>query len=426
MPNRGKPVPPEAPAAASPTRWGARVAWPAGALLFAFDVAQGVLLLPWLVAWLSAPLVAYWVALGSTLALVNVAAAATAQPLVRNIARVSTRGRAPANWHDLHRQGRRIGQPVLVMLLAVFTLALLAPQIDHRDEVIATAVFFAGLLLRLAALNHFVLLGGVQQIGRDKVWLAAAAGVALLATVGAAWAWRSLTALAVAHTASAALLWLAARHISAQVARGARAPPAAPVQPAEVRTVFMLHLAGFVNLGTCVPLATLWLSAGEGVAVAFWFRALGVAMALAGFAAQLRYPVWAQGNNGTRLGDVWRLLGMVAALVLALWISLWVAVQTGLGGVPPLPAAMSLLLAAVVFGGAFTLVWGQWLAARADYRFARAVATLSWAAPAAALALAWAFGGVALVLGYAVVNLLVAALMTWHARAAAAPAALQP
>jgi hypothetical protein len=429
MPKHGSPAPPEAHAAAAPTRWGPGVAWPAGALLFVFDIAQGVLLLPWLVAWLGAPSVAYWVALVSALALVNVAAAATGQPLVRHIARVSAGGRAPGNWAALLGQTQRINLPLLLVLLTAFTVALLAPQIDSRDEAIATAVYFAGLLLRLAALNRFVLLNGVQQVGRDKLWLAAAAGLSLLATAGAAWLWRSISALAMAHAATAALLWLVARHLSAQVAQAAQtaqgvpAPAAKPIRMAEVRTVFMLHLAGFANLGTCVPLATLWLPADEGVAVAFWFRTLGIALALAGYAAQLSYPVWARdGHRAPQRGPVWRLLAAVAMLISALWLGLWLASSAGLAGAPALPWGMSLALAAVALGGVVTPMWGQWLAARADYRFAQLAIMLSWAAPGTALGLAWAFGGHALLLGYALFNLLLAAVMSRFAATARATA----
>jgi len=419
MANRGSPAPPEAGAVAATarSRWGPRIAWPAGALLFAFDIAQGVLLLPWLVAWLGAPPVAYWVALGSSLALVNVAAVATGQPLVRHIARVSVDGRAPANWAALLAQARRIGQPLLALLLALYTLVLLLPQIDSRDEMIAAALYFAGLLCRLAAAQHFVLLNGAQQVGRDKIWLAAAAGVSLIGTAGAAWAWRNLSVLALTQAATSLLLWLAARRATTQMAAGPRGPAAEPIHGAEVRTVFMLHAAGFVNLGTCVPLATLWLPAEQGVAVAFWFRAFGIALALAGYAAQLRYPGWALSGTGARQREVWRLLGVVAALVLALWLGLAWAARHGLAGVPALPAQMSLALAAVALGGVVTLVWGQWLAAQADYRFARASVVLSWAAPLTALALAGAFGGGALLLGYALINLLVAAVMIHHAHA---------
>jgi hypothetical protein len=395
-------------------RWGAGVAWPAGLVLFGLEAVQGVLLLPWLLRQMGAPGVAFWVALSSAVTLLSIATAPL--PLtIRNIAAATEGdGHAPANWPQLHRRAVRDTFVLLMPALFLYGALVIAPQATGSDHAVATAVFAAALLLRLAALNAFVLVSGVQQVGRDKVWLATAAALTLLGSVVAALLTPDVTGLALAYLAGALALWAGSRHAVAQVPRARGSANADLPRPHEVRDLLLLQMAGFANLGTVVPLATLLLPEAEAVGSAFWFRACATVLAGAAFVAQVRMPAWAAAAPGSAAPrEAGWLLGGVALLILLILG----ASSLHPPGVPVLAASATAALCLLALAGAVTVLVGQWLIARRAHAFVPLAVALAAGAPLASLAVA-AFERPAWAWGHAIVNVVLAGAMLRHARAA--------
>ena len=417
MPNRGKPAPPEA-LALTRTRWGPRSAWSAGALLFLLDTVQAVLLTPWLLGWIGASELSFWLALSSALGLVSVALAAFSPPLVRHIAQsqavAGTTPAAPSNWLPLRRHALRFGGVVLALLVLAF-VPLLADALRERPERwLAVLLYVAALALRLRASASFVLLNGCGQVGRDKWLLAAASGLTLVLLVLAAALLRSVTAMAAAALLGSLALWAMAWRAERLVARLPGPQAAAPPDPTEMRRLLLLGVAGFVQAGTTVPLATVWLPADEAVSFGFWFRAAAVTGVLAGYYAQVRFPAWARGDASTprELAWVQVLIAGVAALVaLAIAVSSQVPAMAGLSML--LPATIAALCVAAALTASSQLL-GVYLLARGRSGFVAPAAAIALAAPLLACGLAAWLTPAAFVFGYLLCAIALRGLLQAH------------
>ena len=239
-------------------------------------------------------------------------------------------------------------------------------------------------MLRLWAYTRFVLFNGLQQVGRDKAMLVGAAALSLLLTVAAAWGLRSLPAMALAHLLAA--LWLAwtAHRAEAGLMQQLSPSVAAPAAAAEMRGLFALNAAGFVNLGTCVPLATLWLPADQGVAFGFWFRAAAVASVLAGFHAQIRFPQWARSgvDLGAMRGELLRAQWLLLLFAAGIWATQRLCVVIApTSSIAAVSALTMLALCACAALTAASQLLGAALMARGQLGFIRPAVLLALAAP---------------------------------------------
>jgi len=387
-------------------------------LLFVLDTAQAVVLTPWLLGWIGAAELSFWLALSSALGLASVAVAAFSPPLVRHIARAqdgaATQPAAPSNWVLLRGQALRFGWVVLGLLVLAFVPLLADALREQPERWLAVALYAAALALRLRAGASFVLLNGCQQVGRDKWLLAAASALTLVLLVLAAALLRNVTAMAGAALLGSLALWGMARRAERLVAALPGPRVATPADAAEMRRLLVLGVAGFVQIGTTVPLATVWLAAGEAVSFGFWFRAAAVAGVLAGYYAQVRFPAWAQRGAVARreLGWVQVLIAGLAALVaLAVVVSAQVPAMAGLSLMSPATTAALCVAAALT---ASSQLLGVFLLARGRSAFVVPAAAIALAAPVLACALAAWLQPQAFVFGYLLCAIALRGLLQHH------------
>jgi hypothetical protein len=378
-------------------RWRQRGAWAAGMALFAFETAQSVLLLPLLPLWMPAADVTLWISLTAAWGLVNAAASAYAQPLVRNVARRGARAAAPNNWRLLQNKADQQGGLLLMAMLCVF-LVYLSWQVPHWSITRAGAVllFCAAMGLKLLALNRFVWLNGMAQVGRDKRILLKGSVVTLVASlvlapwVGAVWGLALAAVLGAFSTATWAIQ--AAREL------GHTAEGASVDWPArqESRGLFGLNLCGYLFMGTDVLFSAHLLPETQAIAYAFWSRALACAYLLAGMYAQISLPRWSRSDALTLRKELQ--LVLFSALLIPLGAALAFALGQWSGLAPTLfllPAWMWVTLALTVMLSACIVVCGQMSSARGVVGF------ILPSAPALAMLCANAWQPAGFVIGYA-------------------------
>lgn len=404
---------------AAPSRWGPRAAWPAGAALLALEAAQSVAVIPLLVRWMPAQEVAFWVALVAGTGLANAACAAYAQPLVRRIAARGEAAAPVANWRELRARTARLGAALLLLLQAGFVLAL-ATRRDTwpPDAGWALALFALALHLRLAALNEFVLLNGLRQVGRDK-WMLVRAGAAGIAGLILAAAFtHSAAGLALASLGAATLLWAMARRAASQSSAAAQpaamtlAMAAAWPSRREMAALFLLNLSGFMNVATDVLVARQFLAPADVAAFAFWSRLLLAATWLVGLHAQIRFPYWAGDPTEPLLPGRGRVvaLGLMAALALAPLA--YAASRDACTTMCTLPPWLVAVMAANVAALCASMLLGQWLTARGTHAFVPPAIACACAAPLLALAAPRLFGDPhAFMAGYLSANLVLLAVL---------------
>lgn len=400
------------------TRWQARGAWSAGITLFALETAQSVLLLPVLLRWMPAADVTLWISLTAGLGLVNAAASAYALPLVRAVAGRGAQAAAPHNWRTLCRREDRFGAALLLALQALFA-AVLAWQVPAFawQGAAAVLVFFAAMHLRLTALNRFVWLNGMGQIGRDKQILLKASAVTLTAALVLAAATGSVLGLALASALGAvALRWWAG-----QATRGfghnPQGQPATSPARREMVGLLLLNLSGYLNLGTDVLVANQLLPTKQAVSYAFWSRALMSTCLLAGLYTQIRFPAWAQADAAVLRTELHAAVSLPLLLPPLALLAYGALSLTDLGAtLCLLPWWMFTVMAATAGLACAVVVSGQVSTSRGAYAFLFPSAAVACTAPALALAGAAWVQPLAFVFGYAAANALLAAINLWHAR----------
>jgi hypothetical protein len=398
------------------TQWRQRGAWAAGLTLFAFETVQSVLLLPLLPLWMPIADVSLWISLTAGWGLVNAAASAYAQPLVRNVARRGPQAAVPGNWQRLRDKTDQAGVVLLVGPLSVFG-AYLIWQVPRwsNSTTLAILLFFAAMGLKLLALNRFVWLNGMGQIGRDKnILLTGSATTLVCALVFAphiAAVWGLALASLLGALVAATLATVAARRLG----HNADGVSAEWPSRSEMRGLVLLNLCGYLNMATDVLMANHFLPAEQAVSYAFWSRILLSFCLLAGMYTQIRFPQWAQAQTRSlRVELAWAL---AAAATLPLWVSLMLAVvciSPWSGSPCLLPTWAFLSLAANGALCCAVLLCGQLANARGSFSFMAPSAWLAASAPLLALCAALVSQPTAFVLGYVLANSLLLALNARH------------
>jgi hypothetical protein len=394
--------------------WRARDAWAAGLALFALETAQSVLLLPLLPRWMPVSDVTLWISLTAGLGLVNAAAAAYAQPLVRSLAAHGSLRGLPLNWQTLRRQTDRHGLALLLVMLSVLAV-FLARQVHVWSwmTTLAVVIFFAALVCKLIALNRFVALNGLAQIGRDKrILLAGSAvtlGAALILAPSTGEVWGLALASLIGATVSAAM---AARAVNGLGHNAQREVVPWP-RNAEMWSLVALSLSGYLNMGTDVLVANHFLPAPHAVSYAFWSRALFSLCLLAGMYTQIQFPRWAQAEAPALRIELRRALLTTLALPALAMLAYAVIAQSPWGAqLCLLPTWQFVTLSLTAGLCCAVVICGQVSNARGAYAFMLPSAWVACCAPLfAGVAGMWEPG--AFVLGYAVAN---AALLVFNVR----------
>jgi hypothetical protein len=397
--------------------WRAQGAWAAGLVLFAFETAQVLVLLPLLPRWLPVAEVTLWISLTAALGLVNAAAAAYVQPLVRNIA---SRGKglpAAINWRHIMARTDKQGALLLVCMLGLFAM-LLAWQVNvwSTATVAASSLFFVALALKLLALNRFVWLNGMGQIGRDKRILLTGSVITLVLalvlapTTGSAWG------LSLASLLGATVTVTLARRAASQLGHNAAGASVSWPVRAEMTSLVLLNLCGYLNVATDVLMANRFLPPSQAVSYAFWSRALFSFFVLAGMYTQIRFPTWAQSAVPPLRFEL-GISGLLMALLPVMTLLVYGLVNASPFGATLCVLPMWMLGALAVSSalGCAVVVAGQLANARGAYRFMLPSAVVAGCAPVLALMFANTWQPWAFVLGYLVAN---AVLLVINARQA--------
>ena len=361
--------------------------------------------------------VTLWISLTACLGLVNAAAAGYAQPLVRSVARRDERHRLPGNWLKLLNRADACG--ALLLLAAQLVLAVVLVwqvEIWSPERVIATLLFALAMQAKLAALNRFVWLNGMRQIGGDKRLLAQ--GSAL--TLGLALVLAPVTGSVLGLTLASLLGALVILYSATQAARGLgqNTDGSTADWPAsqELRGLVLLNLCGFLNLGTDVFFANAWLPAEEAVAYAFWSRALMCCCLLAGLHTQIRFPVWASAGMATLRLELRCGLLVCSLLPPLAMLSYGVLAQTAFGApLCSLPWWVVWCLACSVGLACGVVLTGQICSARGSHAVLLLSACVAGSAPLLAWLAGQLFPATFFVLGYALANLLLFAMNGWNA-----------
>jgi hypothetical protein len=387
-----------------PPRWRQRGAWAAGLSLFAFETAQSVLLLPLLPQWMPAADVTLWISLTAAWGLVNAAASAYAQPLVRNVARRGEHAKPPNNWQQLRGKADGQGGLLLAAMLCIFS-GYLIWQVPHWSmaRVAAALLFFTAMGLKLLALNRFIWLNGMGQIGRDKRILLKGSVITLIAslvlapTAGALWGLAFASLMGALATAAWATQ---AAHELGHAADGAGIDWP---NRQERRGLFGLNLCGYLFMGTDVLLSAHLLPDAQAIAYAFWSRAFACACLLAGMYAQISLPRWARSKVQTLHKEL-RLV-LFSTLLIPSGAALAYALGQSLGVAPALfllPAWVVMTAAMTVMLSTGIVVCGQFSGARGALGFIVPSALVAASAPVLAMLFAQAWRADGFVFGYAV------------------------
>ncbi len=406
------PTPPQA----APT-WRARGAWAAGLALFAFETTQSALLLPVLPRWMPLSDVLLWISLTAAWGLVNAAAAGYAQPLVRSVASRSAHHQLPHNWALLRDKADMQGIALLLVMLCLFALFLVWQMAKLSPAtVVAILLFFSAMVVKLVALNRFVWLNGMGQIGRDKRILLCGSAVTLALALVLAPATGAAWGLGLASLLGALVTAVFAARACAKLGHNADGVEAAWPARAEQRGLVLLHLCGYLNMATDVVLANHFLSSSQAVSYAFWSRALLSVSLLAGMYTQIRFPAWAQSAPAPLRFEL-----RIGLLTVAL-LPLSALLAYGAVGLSPLNAGLSLLpwwmmgsLAVTSALSCAVVLAGQLSNARGAYAYLLPSAWVAACAPLLAWVLASLWMPMAFVLGYLLTN---AALLFINARQA--------
>jgi hypothetical protein len=397
--------------------WLARDAWVAGLALFALETAQSVLLLPLLPRWMPLSDVTLWISLTAGLGLVNAAAAAYAQPLVRNIADRGVQHGMPPNWPALLRQADRHGLVLLLLMLSAFGL-FLNQQVRQGSlaVVLAVLIFFAAMFCKLLALNRFVGLNGLAQIGRDKRILLLGSAVSLAAALVLAPMTGATWGLALASLAGASCLAVLAGQATRRLADHQSGPAAKWPARRETTGLVLLHLCGYLNMGTDVLMSNHWLPGPQAIAYAFWSRTLTAVCLLTGMYAQIRFPAWATLSPCVlrqELRLVW--LACAAGPLLLLPAYAVVAKTPWANSMCLLPWWTVLTMVCNCALCCSVMVAGQLSIARSAHGFVLSSSLLACLAPLLAGSAAWLWQPMAFVLGYASIAFALAFVNVRHA-----------
>jgi hypothetical protein len=406
-------------------RWRQRGAWAAGLTLFSLETAQSVLLLPLLPLWLPMADISLWLSMTAGWGLVNAAASAYAQPLVRNVARRGQQLDMPSNWQALRDKSDRAGLLLLAGFLCVFATSVFWQMSDVSPSTTAAALLFFGAMgLKLFALNRFVWLNGMGQIGRDKRILLTGSAVTLISALVLAPAYGALWSLCLASLLGAVTTATVAAQVVRRLGHRAQGPSVDwPLRP-EMAGLVLLNLCGYLFVGTDVLIGTQLLPPSQIVSYAFWSRALGAVYLLAGMYAQISFPRWSQASAQGLRSELQRAL--TAALLLpALFVLAYVAMkQTRLGlTLCQLPLWMFTTLATTMALSCAVVVCGQFSNSRGGVAFMMPSALVAAAAPALALAMTVVWQAQGFVFGY---GLAAAALVLINVRHAFGALAVAP
>ncbi len=387
--------------------------WRAGLLVLLLEAGHAVVLLPLASKWVPDRELGAWVAMHSGLGLVQAAAAAYSQPLIRMLASGRPR-RATRDWPDVLRRCDRTGHLLLGILQVPFACVLVPSMSGWQAEWIgALTLFFVAMHLRLAAMNRFVLTNGLRLVGYDKRMLATASACTLGLGIVLAAVSGSILGLALATVAGAFLLrWkagMAAARLSIRPARGTLGWP----DRRRMISLLVLGLSGYLNLGTDVLVANRLLDPPQAIAYALWTRALFVSLALVGLYAQLRFPFWASLPRPLAARELRRAaipIGLIVPAAGAAWVLLAAAAPSSLPARLDPAIVVSMAVSYALACGVVLL--GQYAIARGVTGFALPCAVVASSAPF--VALAWGRLGAAerFMFGYAAVNA-VLLLVVW-------------
>jgi hypothetical protein len=397
--------------------WRARGAWAAGLALFAFETTLSALLLPLLPRWMPLPDVLLWISLTAAWGLVNAAAAGYAQPLVRSVAGRRAHHQVPQNWALLRDRADLQGVALLLAMLCPFALFVVWQVAKLSPAALAAILlFFMAMVVKLVALNRFVWLNGMGQIGRDKRILLCGSAVTLALTLLLAPATGAAWGLGLASLFGALVTAVLATRACARLGHNADGAEAAWPARAEQSGLVLLHLCGYLNMATDVVLANHFLSSPQAVSYAFWSRALLSVSLLVGMYTQIRFPAWAQSNPAPLRVELRIGLLLIALLPVFSWLAY------GAVGVSALSASLGQLPGWVLGSLALTsalscavVLVGQLSNARGAYAFLLPSAVVAACAPLLAWALASLWTPTAFVLGYLVANAVLLFINARHA-----------
>lgn len=376
---------------------------------------QAIVLIPVYAAFLPVADAAFWVALVTSVALVPLALSGHYQPLVRALAsRQAADGaaRVPAGWDAARRDALATATVVLLVMQAGFAGYLASPwhQLSSHQAV-ALALFMSAQHLRLRAFGEFMLLAGTGRIGWDKAFLLVTSAVSLLLLSVASLYLASIMAMGAAVLVVHAVLLFVLRRWASQMRSNDPADLPGPPRR-EIVGLVLLHLGGYLNLGTDVLLATRLLPADEAVQYAFWSRLMSAQLAVVGLWAQVRFPSWAGDGPGSHKAgrDMLCAMAGLGAGCIVLWLARFtMAALPGPIGADFDPTMLAILGCSTFLAGS-AMVSGQFLTARRQYRFLWPSVGVACLSPALALGIAASGTPASFVLGYLCVNGVLAAV----------------
>ncbi len=398
--------------------YGSRLGMVTGLMLYVLEGIQSIILIPFFAAVLDHGQAAFWVTLTTSTGLVAMALAGHYQPLIRNLS--SHHGQSlPPNWGRV--RGRTIGQAGVILLGAqvLFIGYSLHGKADATPDMLwAALLYFAGLHLRLAATADFILLNGMQQVGRDKSLLIASSSLNLVVVVGLGLAFRSVVPLAIGYVVVNGVLFAMARRAAQEVCRTHPLAEPSIKMPAASESTWLLSLSlgGYLNLSTDILLSSRLLHSSLALDYAFWSRILLTQLAVVGLWAQVRFPFWSSPRLDTNqlVRDVANAGKVLVAIDMTILAGYAIAASRGWlvyhAGLPIW--AMAVMAATVCLAG-LTVLMGQALTARSRYSFVAPSIVVSCLSPVAAWLAGTQFASLAFVLGYLAGNGALFAITLW-------------